>query len=78
MAYKGISKKDILQLPAKEVFNKIQSNLQQAQEQVNQMRLDKLKNRMEVESNYSKVKDQFEQARRTYLRNKDSKSLENY
>ena len=78
MAYKGISKKDIMQMPTKDVFSKIQSNHEQSQKFVNQMRLDKLKNRMEVETNYSKIKTQFEQAKKVYLRNKDSKSLENY
>ncbi len=65
-------------MPTKDVFNKIQSNLEQSQKFVNQMRLDKLKNRLEVETDYSKVKSQFEQAKKVYLRNKDSKSLENY
>ena len=60
MAYKGISKKDIMQRPTKEVFSKIQSNLLESQKYVNQMRLNRLKNRMEVETNYSKIKTQFE------------------
>lgn len=77
-AYRGISKKDIINYSVGEIYNKIQGNINDSIKEIRMEKLKQVKSDLQEAAGLTRMKQEFEAAKQEYLKNKDSQSLSKY